>query len=100
MLYDLIEDQKKQIEILIDQEKSARAELESRRQSVQVITEAYKKKKARLTVSPSDDEENTVYKRDLIVLEEQLHRYKKEQEELGFKEIEIKSSIHCNGRRL
>lgn len=44
-LHDMIADQKKQIEILTDQEKSARTELESRRHSVQGAIDLYKKEK-------------------------------------------------------
>lgn len=93
LLHDLIEDKKKQIEILVDQEKSTRTELESRKQAVSAALDLYKKKKDRLNIPVREDDESVVYTRDLMVIDEQLHNYKKEQEKLYLKEIEIKSSF-------
>lgn len=51
-----------------------------------------KKKKERL-IEIKNDDVPLEYRQDIVILEEQLYRYRKEQEELRLKEIEIKASF-------
>lgn len=91
-LYNLILDQEKKVDLLVEQEKHALAESENRRRMAVATREAYKEKRDQISSGKLIDNETiTIEQRDdLIKLEERLYNYKRILEELHIREMEYK----------
>jgi small-conductance mechanosensitive channel len=99
-LHDQIVDLKNRVNMLVDQERSATTELESRRQGALATAQSYKKKQADLVAAMREGQTEGPYAdlsdeqlAELSRLEESLYAYQKILDEITIKKIERKVSL-------
>ncbi len=99
MLHENILDYEHRLHQLTDQEKSIRAEKESRKRSLVSLQEDYEKRSQEMQLLTEHTKEedifgsDTMQEKDIIRLVEQLYKYKRQLEELNVKVITYKGRL-------